>query len=77
MFDVSESTVKELTRKELIARVREFEDDVEDIREFSGKRGADINRRMSKIEQQLEDLQSTSDFNIGAQVSILNRSILS
>ena len=55
---MSESAVEELTREELVTRVRELENAVDDLRELSGKRGADVNRRMSDIEEQLKDLQS-------------------
>ena len=55
---MSESAVEELTREELVARVRELEDAVDDLRELSGRRSANVNRRMSAIEEQLTDLQS-------------------
>ena len=55
---MSESAIEELTREELVARVRELEDAVDDLRELSGRRGADVNRRLSDIEVELEDLQN-------------------
>ena len=50
--------VEDMTRSELEDRVRELEDAVEDLRELTGKRGAETNQRMSSIEEQLEDVQA-------------------
>ena len=54
----SDAAVEDMTRPELVERVRELEAAIEDLRELTGKRGAEMNRRMADIERQLDDLQT-------------------
>ena len=54
----SQPAVGNMSRDELENRVHELEAAVEDLRDLSGKRTAETNKRMSGIEEQLEDLQT-------------------
>ena len=54
----SDVAVEDMTRPELVERVRELEAAVEDLRNLAGKRTAKTNARMADIEQDLEDLQT-------------------
>ena len=54
----SNVATEDMTRPELIERVRELEAAVEDLRDLTGKRTAKTNARMADIEQDLEDLQT-------------------
>jgi len=54
----SNVAVEDMTRPKLVERVRELEAAIEDLRELTGKRGAETNRRMADIERQLDDLQT-------------------
>jgi hypothetical protein len=54
----AEPAPEDMTRPELVERVRELEAAVEDLRDLTGKRTAKTNARMADIEQHLEDLQT-------------------
>ena len=66
----SDVAAEDMTRPELVERVRELEAAVEDLRDLTGKRTAKTNARMADIEQDLEDLQTAVASHADALASI-------